>query len=93
MMPKGPFAEWSANRDGFLTRGQEECLYLAAQGLSNAAIAKTVGLNVKAVEKRLQAVYHLLDVAKKTALIPRVAAIYWYMWFKPELVPTEEPYF
>lgn len=65
----------STSRLMHLTVTQLEILRLAAQGLTNAAIAERRGTSERTVEQRLQAVYDALGIEISRELNPRVQAI------------------
>jgi DNA-binding NarL/FixJ family response regulator len=58
-----------------LTAIQNEILHLAAQGLTNSAIAAKRGTSERTVEQRLQAVYETLGISISPDINPRVQAI------------------
>ena len=58
-----------------LTAIQNEILRLAAQGLTNSAIATKRGTSERTVEQRLQAVYETLGIEITPDINPRVQAI------------------
>lgn len=62
-----------------LTATQIEILRLAAQGLTNTAIAERRGTSERTVEQRLQAVYEALDIEVTRTLNPRVQAIRFFL--------------
>jgi DNA-binding NarL/FixJ family response regulator len=51
---------------GDLSPGEFEALGMAARGMTNAQIAKNVGVSVYAIKFRLAAVYRKLHVANRT---------------------------
>jgi len=65
----------SKSQLGKLTAVQREILRLAAQGLTNSAIAARRGTSERTVEQRLQAVYGTLGIEISPDINPRVQAI------------------
>jgi len=57
-----------------LTERQREVLALLAAGLTNAAIAETLGIAVRSVDNHVNAVYDALGVAAGARINPRVKA-------------------
>lgn len=51
---------------GQLSPGEVEALGMAARGMTNAQIAKSIGVSVYAIKFRLASVYRKLDVANRT---------------------------
>jgi DNA-binding NarL/FixJ family response regulator len=73
-----PVARHDLEVNGQLTRLtaiQNEILRLAAQGLTNSAIAAKRGTSERTVEQRLQAVYETLGIEISPDINPRVQAI------------------
>lgn len=64
---------------GALTPTQLEILRLAAMGWTNSAIAKERQTNLRAVEKRLRAVYLAMGIPVDSGVNPRVEAIRRYI--------------
>lgn len=64
-----------------LTRIQLEILRLAALGLSNGAIARERGTQLRTVEHRLQSIYEALGIASSPDINPRIEAIRQYITF------------
>ncbi|TXH42113.1 MAG: response regulator transcription factor [Actinobacteria bacterium] len=62
-----------------LTAGQMEVLRLAAQGLTNGAIARARGVSERAVERSLQLIFGHLGIEAKGDLNPRVEAVRHYV--------------
>lgn len=62
-----------------LTATQIEILRLAAQGLTNTAIAERRGTSERTVEQRLQAVYVSLGIEASRSINPRVQAIRFFI--------------
>lgn len=62
-----------------LTRIQLEILRLAALGLSNSAIARERGTQLRTVEHRLQSVYEALEITSSPDINPRIEAIRQYI--------------
>jgi DNA-binding NarL/FixJ family response regulator len=65
--------------DGALTRRQEECLRLVADGLPNRHIAATLGLSIDTVSNHLTAAYKNLGIAGGPLLSARIAAVRWFV--------------
>ena len=62
-----------------LTTRQLEVLRMAAQGLTNAAIARARGTSERSVEALLHAVFEVLEIETSGAISPRVEAIRRYI--------------
>jgi DNA-binding NarL/FixJ family response regulator len=62
-----------------LTGGEREVLALVATGLSNAAIARQLSLNVRAVERRIGSIFEKLELSDEGRLNRRVAATLAYL--------------
>ena len=81
------------NKRGFLTPRQCETLWYASQGLSNSEISHCMVINLRTVENHIHIVCSWLGVAARPDIAGRVAAIRWYMWYRPEVAPKEEPFY
>lgn len=73
-----------------LTRVQLEILRLAAIGLSNAAIAKRRGTQLRTVEHRLQAVYESLGIGNSPDINQRIEAIRQYITYVGMPMPEDD---
>jgi DNA-binding NarL/FixJ family response regulator len=62
-----------------LTSKQRAILRLAADGLTNAAIARERNLSMRAVEEAFQRIYLALGIAIDADINPRVSAVRWYL--------------
>ena len=62
-----------------LTTKQRALLRLAADGLTNAAIARERSLSLRAVEEAFQRIYIALDISVDADINPRVSAVRWYL--------------
>ncbi len=60
---------------GLLTDREREVLSLMAQGMNNAAIAKTLFLTERAVEKHINSMFHKLDLTEEHDVHRRVMAV------------------
>ena len=60
---------------GQLTDREREVLSLMAQGMNNAAIAKTLFLTERAVEKHINSMFHKLDLTEEHDVHRRVMAV------------------
>jgi DNA-binding NarL/FixJ family response regulator len=60
---------------GLLTDREREVLSLMAQGMNNAAIAKTLYLTERAVEKHINSMFHKLDLTEEHDVHRRVMAV------------------
>jgi DNA-binding NarL/FixJ family response regulator len=60
---------------GQLTDREREVLSLMAQGMNNAAIAKTLFLTDRAVEKHINSMFHKLDLTEEPDVHRRVMAV------------------
>ncbi|MFI8594127.1 response regulator [Microbacterium sp. NPDC078428] len=69
--PHGPLDALSAR--------QFEVLGLAAEGLTNHAIAERLGLSRRSVDAHVNAIYHALGIQSSTAHNPRVTAVRSYL--------------
>jgi DNA-binding NarL/FixJ family response regulator len=69
----------NANRLTHLTPTQLEVLRLAAQGMTNQAIAERLNTGVRSVEQRLARVYEALGIEVGGEVNPRVEAIRQYI--------------
>lgn len=65
--------------DGSLTRRQEECLRLVAEGLPNRHIAATLGVSIDTVSNHLTAAYGRLGIAGGPLVSARIAAVRWWI--------------
>lgn len=73
-----------------MTKRQAECLHLASQGLSNAAIAAQLGISQSSVKTHLQHVYMQLGLNAGTGN-PRVRALLMYQnWFTATVELTRQ---
>jgi len=64
---------------GGLTKAQVEILKLAAEGFSNASIARQRGTALRTVEQQLQAVYARIGTDQSGEMNPRVQAVKTFM--------------
>jgi DNA-binding NarL/FixJ family response regulator len=71
LSPDRPLAE--------LTTKQVDVLHMAAQGLTNGAIARERGTSERSVEMLLHSVFHTLDIPTHGDVNPRVEAIRRYI--------------
>lgn len=62
-----------------LTAAQLEVLRLAAQGLTNGAIARSRGVSERAIERMLQLIFAQLDIQTGGDINPRVEAVRRYV--------------
>ncbi len=60
---------------GLLTDREREVLSLMAQGMNNGAIAKTLFLTERAVEKHINSMFHKLDLTEEHDVHRRVMAV------------------
>jgi DNA-binding NarL/FixJ family response regulator len=60
---------------GQLTEREREVLSLMAQGMNNAAIAKTLYLTDRAVEKHINSMFHKLGLTEEPDVHRRVMAV------------------
>ena len=69
----------SANRVSLLSKSQIEVLKMAAEGMSNKAIAEKRGTQTRTVEELFRKIYATLGVPASENLNPRVTAIRQYI--------------
>ena len=78
--PSGPLAQLSAR--------QFEVLGLAAEGLTNSAIADRLGLSPRSVDAHVNAVYQALGIQSTPRNNPRVTAVRSYLAHTARVMPA-----
>ena len=71
-----------------LTPREREILVEMARGASNAAIAQTLGLTKRAVEKHINSVFAKLDLPLSADVSRRVRAVLLFLGDTDRVVPT-----